>query len=429
MNILTRKRRIIFFIFLALSVGIIIFFNVNDLLDAGDYTNRLNIICLIFFTALMFLLYIIFEAYRVMYEEMAERVNTITANKDELQIIYNGISLLLIEVNEGGIIINANDAVCRYLNKKKNHILGATIPKILLMEPAAIRIIMEMIDTAFKKENKMIDEFETDGHIFEVAVSFYENFADLEKKVLVVLNDVTQERANYRQMMQDNKMIAVGQLAAGVAHEIRNPLGLIRTYSHLLKKNPEDPEIREKAIPMIDYAVDRSSVIIDNLLGFSRLSSESREEIDLHSAVESIIKLEEHELLNRNISISVNCPVGIRFYTIAESLQIILVNLINNAIDAIEKDGSVSLSCNVGPEYVAIKVNDTGGGIPDKIKGDIFNPFFTTKENRNGSGLGLYIVYNEVMKLKGKIEVDSIMGEGTTFILTLPRQIGANNNE
>ena len=418
MNILSKHRRLIIIVLIIISVGVMLFFNVNDLLGPEDYSNRLNIICLIFLSALLFLLFIVFVAYKVVYDEMAERVNTITASKNDLQATYNNISMLLIEVNNEGIIINVNDSVCNYLNRKRNHILGKKISQVLPMEPSAIEKIKQMVVKSFSENIKVSSEFETGGNIFEASVSIPQGQVGLEEKVLLVLNDVTQERTNYKQMMQDNKMIAVGHLAAGVAHEIRNLLGVIRTYSHLLKKQPDDPQIYEKAISMIDYSVDRSSLIIDNLLGFSRMTGDSWETVDLASTIKSILELEEHEFHNRSIKITINCSEDIKLYTIAESIQIILVNLINNAIDAIEENGEVFIDCIETKNEISITVRDTGTGIPEKIKSDIFNPFFTTKSNRNGSGLGLYIVYNEILKLKGKIEVKSTEGIGTSFIVT-----------
>jgi len=421
MKIMNKRRRIIFFAVMLLSVSIMVFFNVSSLVDSDDYSNRLNIICLIFLTALVFLLYIVYEAYRVMYEEMTERVNVITANKNDLQTIYNSIFMHLIEVNEEGIIININDSACSFLKHKRNYIIGKTITKILPMEAGAIDLIEQMIKKSFTEKTGISDEFETNGNIFEASVTVLHDSSDIERKVLLLLNDVTQERANYKQMMQDNKMIAVGHLASGVAHEIRNPLGLIRTYSHLLKKNPDDTEVREKAIPMIDYAVDRSSGIIDNLLGFSRLSGDSWNVVDLRETIESIIDLEEHESQGKDIRISVECREGLKFNTIVESLQIILVNLISNAIDAVEENGSVCIDCSETQEHLVITVSDTGSGIPDDIISDIFNPFFTTKKKEKGYGLGLYIVYNEVTKLNGKIEVESRQDEGTSFVVTFHR--------
>ena len=271
-------------------------------------------------------------------------------------------------------------------------------------------------------------EIETDGKIFEVFTFPMQDTSDKLKRVLVMLNDVTQVRAIYRQMIQDNKMTAVGQLAAGVAHEIRNPLGLIRNYCHLLKKSsPEDEELKTKAISMMEMAVDRSSEIIDNLLRFSRMSNESWKEINLNHAIRSILAFEEHTLIKNQINVTLNCNQDITICVVLESLEMILVNLIINAVDAMENGGEIIFDCWEEEGIVTMDVSDTGAGIPEEIRANIFNPFFTTKANRNGGGLGLYIVYNEISKLNGSVTVKSEVGKGTTFTIKLPAKGGKSN--
>lgn len=107
-----------------------------------------------------------------------------------------------------------------------------------------------------------------------------------------------------------------------------------------------------------------------------------------------------------------------------ESLEMVLMNLINNAADSMPEGGRIFLEATEEGEQVHIEVRDQGSGIPDEIKGDIFNPFFTTKENHEGSGLGLYLVYNEVMKMSGRIHLESEVGKGTAFHISIPRSGG-----
>ena len=107
----------------------------------------------------------------------------------------------------------------------------------------------------------------------------------------------------------------------------------------------------------------------------------------------------------------------------------ILINLIINAVDAMESGGDIMIDCTESEEEVKISVSDTGSGIPEEIRANIFNPFFTTKLNRNGGGLGLYIVYNEISKLNGKITVESELGMGTTFTILLPAKRGEESHE
>jgi polar amino acid transport system substrate-binding protein len=180
---------------------------------------------------------------------------------------------------------------------------------------------------------------------------------------------------------------------------------------------------------MMEIAVDRSNEIIDNLLRFSRMSNETWQEINLKQSILSILSFEEHTLIKNNINVILNCDEKINLYSILESLDMIMINLIINAVDAMAEGGDIIIDCSKEDESVRINVSDTGSGIPEEIRANIFNPFFSTKENRNGGGLGLYIVYNEISKLNGKITVESEIGSGTTFTILLPVKRGEESHE
>lgn len=219
-------------------------------------------------------------------------------------------------------------------------------------------------------------------------------------------------------MLQQNKMIAVGQLAAGFAHEIRNPLGVIRNYCYVLKnKIKYSDELIEKSLSSIESSVLRAGKMVENLLNFSRIKSNEFQYINIRKSINDLITLEMKSITDKEIILTVNCDDNLMFLTSLESFSHIIINLLLNAIDAVPYGGSITISCYMDSDYLYIDFADTGFGIEESYIEQIFNPFFTTKKDGTGTGLGLYIVYNELQRVDGEVIIGSKTGEGTTFKL------------
>ena len=224
-------------------------------------------------------------------------------------------------------------------------------------------------------------------------------------------------------------MIAVGQLSAGLAHEIRNPLGLIKNYSYILRdysSEYETDEMFEHSLDVIGDSVERIDSLIENLLSFSRLSNDEKAVFNLEKLLQSIISLERKKLDTQNIKLTLECTKDLSICTREETVKIAAFNLVNNAVEAFEEisreDGEIRIS--VSEEYegelrmLRLDIEDNGPGIPTEAQEKIFNPFFTTKDK--GTGLGLYIVNSEIEKVGGRISVDSEEGRGTKFSVRIP---------
>jgi two-component system NtrC family sensor kinase len=230
-----------------------------------------------------------------------------------------------------------------------------------------------------------------------------------------------------------SKLASIGRLAAGIAHEINNPLAIISAKTGLITdllelsenfkyKNKIEAEIQGTA-----NAVERCKVITHRLLGFARRMDITLESISINSLMKEVLSFLDQEALYRGIHIDLDLAESI---PIIESdrgqLQQIFLNLINNAIDAIGKDGKVIIKTSKRDEdTVQVDVIDNGKGIPQDIISHIFDPFFTTKDTgeKRGTGLGLFITYGIIKKLGGHISVRSTVGTGTTFTVILPTKI------
>jgi len=238
---------------------------------------------------------------------------------------------------------------------------------------------------------------------------------------------------------QNNQLAAIGQLAAGVAHEINNPLALINETAGYIKDlftitatYQKDDELMEN-IDSILEAVQRCGRITRQLLGFARKFDIKIQKIDVKDIVSDVLNFHNKEAAYRNITVNVEVPEGpLEIESDRGKLQQILLNLVNNAFQAVKEGCQLDICAKQEhPDTVTIIISDTGCGMPEENLPKIFEPFFTTKQSGKGTGLGLTITYGLVKKLHGEISVKSRVNEGTTFIITLPTRIeeGQNDNE
>ncbi|WP_428258456.1 sensor histidine kinase [Gallibacter sp. Marseille-QA0791] len=392
-------------------------FDGNGPVYMKENNEDVYMLVLIIFTSVMIAFFIYYQTNKNLYAELENRMEKLNESKKELKTTFNGVSYYLAELDLNGVVLDINRYFFEAIHK---NVTNSNIYDILEMDEEGRASLREMMERASRGEYTESREITRKQDIFEVDIFPIEGAKGVVEKLLFMARDITGEVMAERQMLQDNKMIAVGQLAAGVAHEIRNPLGIIRNYCYVLKNMDVDMEIRDKAIGHIEAAVDRSGAIINNLLNFSRASSGQEEWIDVEEHIRSLASLNDNILRKKNIKLEITCSEKIETYIRVEALDMILINLVQNATDAMKENGKLSIKVVKYKQEFEIDVQDTGTGIEEDILQNIFNPFFTTKEGHKGNGLGLYIVYNETGKLDGKIDVRSKVGVGSVFMLTLP---------
>lgn len=233
-------------------------------------------------------------------------------------------------------------------------------------------------------------------------------------------------------ILQSQKLASIGELSAGIAHEINNPLAIIRQEAEWLQhilKNKEVLDARgveelKSGLHQIIQEVDRCKDITHRLLDFARKRKPVIQAVELNKIIEDMALLVEREAKHNNIKIirqyDANLPL---IYSDGPLLRQVVLNLLNNAVHAIQKDGEVTITnCLSEDNTIDLIVSDTGCGIPKEHLDKIFDPFFTTKPEGKGTGLGLSICLGIIQRLGGRISVDSAVGQGTTFTIKLPRQ-------
>jgi len=390
----------------------------GPLYEEGAYGDS-YILILVIFTAILLVFFIYYNTNKNLYDELNDRIEKLAESRKELKATFEGVGYYLAEMDLEGVITDINRAFYDFV---RSDTINRRIWDVLDLDDENREKLRKMVMGAGADEGVGSTEIVLKKQIIKVDVFPIENARGIMEKLLFMATDVTGERMAERQMIQDNKMIAVGQLAAGVAHEIRNPLGIIRNYCYVLK-NMKGEDVREKAIDRIEKAVDTSGKIIDSLLDFSRASGNEETLVDIEKHVKELLRLNKNIFKKKSIHTDVICPERVETYIIVESLNMILLNLISNATDAMYDHGNLTIKVVKYKDTFEISVRDTGTGMDEAILQEIFNPFFTTKGSTKGNGLGLYIVHNETGKLNGKIEVESEVGAGSEFRLTLPLRI------
>ncbi|HBA61466.1 MAG TPA: hypothetical protein DCZ92_11755 [Elusimicrobia bacterium] len=241
---------------------------------------------------------------------------------------------------------------------------------------------------------------------------------------IVVYRDLREIRALQASMLQAEKMGAVGQLAAGVAHEINNPLGVILGFAQGLVKRIKADDLMAMPLRSIEREAVRCKNLVQDLLVFSRSSKLEEELLDLNAVLTSALSLIVARAKTQGVELRWEMsPELPRIPANKNKLQQVLINLANNAMDAMPAGGSLTVGTSLSgerPGYVEIRVRDTGQGIPEAIQAKIMEPFFTTKPEGKGTGLGLSISYGIIQQHRGTIKVESREGEGTVFLIALP---------
>lgn len=237
-----------------------------------------------------------------------------------------------------------------------------------------------------------------------------------------ICRDITERKKMEMQLIQAERLAAVGELAAGVAHEVNNPLGGLQNFVKMMKKEPENIPQNLEFLDLMSEGLKRIEVIIKRLMAFSRPYSTHRSYQSLNDIVENSLRFVDHRIKEQGILLkkifSKNLP---EIHADADNISQVIINVIVNALDSMPNGGGVTIEtgyCDGQTSCVQVKITDSGPGIPDDILNKIFHPFFTTKET--GSGLGLAISKRIIDDHNGSIIAKSWQGKGTAFFVRLP---------
>ncbi len=349
-----------------------------------------------------------------------------------LQTLIDSMPIAVYYKNKDMHLIGCNKAFEDIMEKTKDEMIGKTSKIIYFDKDAAeystktdIRVAREMSSTSYER----IVKFKSG--IKRNLVFYKSSYRKLDGKfggIIGVMIDATKERrmqaerdALQSNLIQQNKLASLGELAGSIAHELNNPLSIITGFAQVLMKDKSLGEDARSAAKNIFEASNRSKSIITNMLEFARADSSKIQVFNVNDVIESTLLIVEKDFHKANIEIKKDLTAEKKSISAnAMQLQQVLLNIILNAKDAMPAGGKMNIKTFTEDSKFVITIADTGVGIPGENFEKLFDPFYTTKDVGKGTGLGLSICYGIVNAYKGEISVKSKVGKGTTFSIKFP---------
>ncbi|MBI5557240.1 MAG: DUF3365 domain-containing protein [Deltaproteobacteria bacterium] len=354
--------------------------------------------------------------------ESLQNMASLMQSKELLQSVFDAIADLVMLVSPDGFLRMVNKAFLARYGFSPDTVLNRHIEELARMQPVPFELFSHIFQI---KLLEPVSDFSKlpNGQIFET--HFYPALDDQGelKNVVCYAKDVTQQKQVEHRMQQAEKLVALGQLAAGVAHEINNPLGIILCYTDLLKEDFAGLPDKIEDLGVIEKHAKNCQRIVHDLLSFARNQQTTRAPGSLNAIIEQVISMVAGQLAKQGITVARKLDPDIPFLDMdGEKMKQVFMNLFINAAQAIGEKGEISIESNClrTKGQVRIVVRDTGPGIAPEIQHKIFEPFFTTKGPRDGTGLGLSLSYGIVRDHGGEIYVRSKPGKGAAFIIILP---------
>jgi two-component system, NtrC family, sensor kinase len=351
---------------------------------------------------------------------------------DELERMREFSENILESLNDGLAVVNRENRVVRW-NRRLEELYGVR------HEDAVGRRLGELFDSMFMEVLGSRRE-SVEGTAFyrvplptrhdpsrrllvNVATTPLRDSDGAVAGTILVIEDISSRVQLEEQLQISEKMASIGLLAAGVAHEVNTPLTGISSFTQMLLQNAEPEDPRTKVLEKIERQTFRAAKIVNGLLNLARPAQVDSGPIDLHAVVNDVLSLLEHQMRNSSIQVRKELlQTGAIVQGTEYKLQQVFLNLFLNARDAMPRGGWLTIATSLRDDGMAtVEVSDTGSGIPPDYLSRIYDPFFTTKDIGKGTGLGLSITYGIVQEHGGTITCDSVVGQGTRFVLALPR--------
>jgi two-component system NtrC family sensor kinase len=345
--------------------------------------------------------------------ENARLLQLLSSGKRQWESTVDAINQAICIIDEQGVVRRANRVFADLVQVQVTAIPGR--PWISLLPPAWAAVVSQAL------AEPGAHEIRTGDRVYTVNVVRMEGSDD--EAAVLSFEDHTEKRRLQDQLIQSEKMSAIGQLIAGIAHDLNNPLASVVGFADFLAESGDVPPALAEPLRVIRQEAERAATIVKNLLSFARRQEGERLAQPIQPVLESVLALLRNELMALNVEVSLTVEDGIPEIEInPNQIKQVFVNLLSNAAQAIaasRKPGRISISAKRWLDGVAVSVADDGPGIPEELLPRVFEPFFTTKTQGEGTGLGLSICQGIVKEHGGRITLESSPGAGATFTVEL----------
>ncbi|MFA4915777.1 MAG: PAS domain S-box protein [Syntrophales bacterium] len=355
------------------------------------------------------------------------------ANEFLINLIENSVDAIFAADMKGNIII-FNRSAEDMLDYKTEEVIGKMNIRDVYPAGVATEVMKKLRSPDFGGVGKLLSspftQMRKGGELIEgvLSASIIYDAEGREVASVGIFKDIRDrlrmERELHRTqqaLLQSEKLAAMGRLTSQVAHELNNPIYGIMNTLELLKTEIPPESKRRKILELSLSETQRLSEMLRNMLSFSKPEEEKRMSVKINDIIEGILMMMEKQMREMNVKVETSLDSEIpEVMASTNQMRQVFINIIKNAMEGMPKGGILTVSTLRAKDSVLIKIGDTGMGIPEEIKDKIFEAFFTTKQKVKGVGLGLSVCYGIIKDHGGEIKVDSDVGKGTTFIITLP---------
>ncbi len=340
-------------------------------------------------------------------ERVTEKTSAIAREREKLTTLLNAIGGGIILIDKKGKILWTNEMIKGIFNME---VVGKYCEELWTDCDISSTYAKDNIET-------VIMSFKNEKYLQMITAPVRNENGEIYQYIRLI-QDITEIKKMEEQITNAEKLASIGRLAAGIAHEIGNPLTSIFSYVQILKET-DDEKFRKESLDTIYYHIKRISEILKQLSGFSKMPSGELQKSNINEVIESSVRLVQYDKQTERIifvkELSESLP---EIEVDTNQLLQVFINLTLNAIDAMPEGGRLTIRSYAQGNNIVIDFEDTGIGIPRENLSKIFDPFYTTKEK--GTGLGLAVSYNIIKKMNGDISVNSEFAKGTVFKITLP---------